>query len=459
MPTAAFMNLGCKVNQYETERLAGSFRDLGFDIVDFKQEADVYVVNTCSVTADADRKSRYTARRAQRTNPNARVVLTGCFAQLALDTGETVECASLLVSNGEKMRTAQRVVDAFPDLLGGKAAGSPTSSPKAGGALFPTVLSSGSFISTADILGSTRVSRTRATLKIQDGCRHFCAFCSIPYTRAFNASRPFAEIVQEARELAEQGSKEIVVTGVCVGAYGAEFEAGREGLGDVLRAVADIPGVERVRLSSVQPIEVDEGIIAAMAAQPKIAPHLHLSLQSGDDTVLKAMGRPYDTGFYRDLVHRIRASVPHVGLTTDLIVGFPGETVELFDNTLRFAEEMTFAGTHVFRYSPRQRTAAADMVDDVDFAEKERRHSKLTKVSQASQRRFAESFIDQVLNVLVEARGSEDGFQSGYTENYIRVQFASAEKLKGKVVPVRIMHSLSGGDAFGELVTKDAAHV
>jgi len=454
------MNLGCKVNQYETERLTGSFRDLGFEIVDFRQEADVYVVNTCSVTADADKKSRYTARKAHRTNPNGRVVLTGCFAQLALDTGETVEGASLLVSNGDKMRTAERVVDAFPELAASIGASRvTTSSGKAGGALFPSVLSSGSFISVADILGSAPASRTRATLKIQDGCRHFCAFCSIPYTRAFNASRPFSEIVQEARELADQGSKEIVVTGVCVGAYGAEFDKGRETLGDVLLAVAGIPGVERVRLSSVQPIEVDDSIIAAMAAQPKIAPHLHLSLQSGDDTVLKAMGRPYDTGFYRNLVHRIRAAVPYVGLTTDLIVGFPGETKELFENTLRFAEEMTFAGTHVFRYSPRQRTAAADMVDDVEFAEKERRHSELTAVSLASQRRFADTFAGQTLNVLVEARGSADGFQSGYTENYIRVQFASTERLKGKVVPVKILHSVSGGDAVGELVTQGEANV
>ncbi len=445
------MNLGCKVNQYETERLAGSFRDLGFDIVDFRQQADVYVVNTCSVTADADKKSRYTARKASRTNPNAKVIITGCFAQLALDTGEKVEGASLLVSNDEKMRTAQHVIGAFPDLISGRPR-SGANVDRAGGALFPTVLSSGSFIPTADILGNTRVNRTRATLKIQDGCRHFCAFCSIPYTRAFNASRPFAEIVQEATELAAQGAKEVVVTGVCVGAYGAEFESGRETLGDVLTAVADVQGVERVRLSSVQPIEVDETIINAMAEQPKIAPHLHLSLQSGDDTVLKAMGRPYDTAFYRGLVRRIRDRIPHVGLTTDIIVGFPGETIELFENTLRFAEEMTFAGAHVFRYSPRQRTAAADLIDDVEFSEKERRHAELTRVSLASQKRFADQFSGQILNVLVEARGSEDGHQSGYTENYVRVQFASMEKLKGSMVPVRILHSLPNGDAMGELV-------
>lgn len=451
MPTAAFMNLGCKVNQYETERLSGSFQDLGFEIVDFRERADVYVVNTCSVTADADKKSRYTARKAARTNPDARVVLTGCFAQMALDTGESVVGASLLIPNRDKMRAAEHTVAAFPDLCQNVrlSVPQPFCPPDA---LFPLRLSTGGFITPADVLQNSRVTRTRATLKVQDGCRHFCAFCSIPYTRSLSASRPYSDIISEARELAAGGAREIVVTGVCVGAYGQDLPVGHPRLADVLAAVAEIPNVERVRLSSVQPVEVGEDIIAAMVDHPRIAPHLHLSLQSGDDTILKLMGRPYDTEFYRDLVGKIRSAIPHVGLTTDIIVGFPGETEELFNNTFQFAQEIGFAGTHVFRYSPRQRTTAANLVDDVEFTVKERRHLDLTRLALQSQKEFINRFIGKTMPVLVEARGTVAGIQSGYTDNYIRIQFPSEIGRRGEMVAVKVQGTLSGGDAFGEIV-------
>ena len=467
MPTVALANLGCKVNQYETERLAESFEACGFTVTDFRASADVYVVNTCSVTADADKKSRHTARKAARQNPDAKVVLTGCFAQLALDTGEAVDGATLLVPNAEKMRAAAHVLRAFPDLF--QYSSSPAtcqvepsdSSPSrfgrgaeerggvgfgAGVAVFPE-----SGLISLDARPAS-VHRTRATLKIQDGCRYFCSFCSIPYTRSTMASRPLADILDEARRMAELGAREVVVTGVCVGAYGPETGSGGARLVDVLTSVADIDGIDRVRLSSVQPVEIPDEIIDAMASHPNIAPHLHLSLQSGDDTILAAMNRPYDTGYFADKVDRLRARIPEIGLTTDLIVGFPGETEELFENTARFAERMRFARTHVFRYSPRQRTSAAELIDDVPFDVKERRHRELTAVCTRSQKEFAAQSIGKNVEVLVEAKGAREGWLSGYTGNYVRVNFAADQVERGRIVPVRVTDLLPEGDAVGERI-------
>jgi len=444
MPTAAFSNLGCKVNQYETERMAESFEALGFTLTDFRQPADVYVINTCSVTADADRKSRQMARRAARQKEGAKVVLTGCFAQMALDTGEAVDGAALLVPNGDKMRTAAHVLAAFPELI--QYSSSPANEQPA---VFPEA-APGGLISPESLVSRTG-HRTRATLKIQDGCTYFCGFCSIPYTRNVMASRPFADVLTEARQMAAVGTKEIVVTGVCVGAYGPSDGSGGEDLADVLVAVADIPGIERVRLSSVQPVEIPDKLIAAMAAHPNIALHLHLSLQSGDDTILKAMNRPYDTGFFAEIAGKLRGVMPRIGLTTDLIVGYPGETRELFENTLAFARKMQFARTHVFRYSPRQRTAAELLRDDVPYEEKERRHRELTAVCVATQEAFAAGDLGKTVDVLVEAKGAQDGWLSGYTGNYVRTQFAAPPHLRGRIVPVRLTEILPGGDAFGIL--------
>jgi len=457
MPTAAFTNLGCKVNQYETERLAESFEALGFALTDFREPADVYVINTCSVTADADRKSRQMARRAARQKDGAKVVLTGCFAQMALDTGETVDGAVLLVPNSEKMRTASHVLAAFPDLMQySSSPASPLSSGAAGLAVFPEAAPNGLISPESLLPRPAGLHRTRATLKVQDGCQYFCGFCSIPYTRNVMASRPFPDVLAEAQQMATAGAKEVVVTGVCVGAYGPQTGSGGPDLADVLVAVADIEGIARVRLSSVQPVEIPDKLIGAMASHPHIAPHLHLSLQSGDDTILRAMNRPYDTHFFSETVDKLRTLMPRIGLTTDLIVGYPGETRALFENTLAFAQKMQFARTHVFRYSPRQRTAAEQLRDDVPHEEKERRHRELTAVCAASQEAFAAGDLGQTVDVLAEAKGARDGWLSGYTGNYVRVQFAAPASLRGQIVPVTLTEILPGGDAFGYLAHQEA---
>ena len=439
MPVAALTTLGCKVNQYETEKIAEDFARAGFTLADFDAPADVYVINSCSVTAAADKKSRYLARKAGRTNPDALVVMTGCHAQMVLDAGENVEGATLLVPNHEKTDTFGHVVRARPDVL--SYSSSPASvlpsSPRAGG-------------------------RTRATLKVQDGCEHFCGFCSIPYTRKVLASRPFDEVVDEARRLGESGAREIVVTGICVGAYNEVTGSGGPDLADLLLAVADQPGVARVRLSSIQPIEVSDALINAFASHPNLCPHLHLSCQSGDDAVLQRMNRPYDTAFFLDLARRLRARVPDLAITTDLIVGYPGETRAEHENTLRFAQAVAFQKTHVFRYSPRPRTHAETLPDDVPDEEKKRRHAELQTVVDATNRAFTERTIGETLPVLVEGGTSAAsgegaaGMVSGHTPNYITVRFAGPRALRGQIVPVRLTHVSDSGDAAGELALTSA---
>lgn len=435
MPVAALTTLGCKVNQYETERIAEDFASAGFVLTDFDAPADVYVINSCSVTADADKKSRYLARKAARTNPDAVVVMTGCHSQVALDDGEWVDGATLLVPNHEKMSVFDKVMTFRPDIL--------------------------SYSSSPATQLPPRTHRTRQTLKVQDGCTHFCGFCQIPYTRKVKVSRPWQDVVRETEEMARAGTREVVVTGVCVGAYGAETGSEGPDLAELLLRVADVPGIARVRLSSIQPIEVTDPLIDAFASHPNLCPHLHLSCQSGDDTILKAMNRPYSTAFYKELVLRLRERVPDVAITTDLIVGYPGETREMHENTLAFAREVAFQRTHVFRYSPRPRTHAETLPDDVPHDEKVYRHKELQTLVDSTNASYTARYIGETRSVLVEAKHGSEGLLNGHTTNYIKVSFAGPKELIGQVVPVHLLQATDDG-ARGEIALSEsdiAAHL
>jgi len=431
VPVAALTTLGCKVNQYETEKIAEDFARAGFTLTAFDAPADVYVINSCSVTEAADKKSRYLARKASRTNPEATVVMTGCHSQTVIDRGEGIEGATLLVPNHEKMATLRHLLAARPDLLAYSSSPATTLPP--------------------------RGHRTRATLKVQDGCEHFCGFCQIPYTRKVLVSRPWHEVVDEAAALGESGVREIVVTGVCVGAYGPQTGSGGPDLAELLLQIADQPGVARVRLSSIQPIEVTEALIEAFATHPNLCPHLHLSCQSGDDTILAAMNRPYSTAFYKDLVRRLRERVADVAITTDLIVGYPGETAALHENTLTFAREVAFQRTHVFRYSPRPSTYAETLADDVSDAEKRRRHAELQAVVDRSDHAFTERYIGETLEILIEQRIGAGGELAGYAMNYIKVHFPGPRELVGQIVPVRLTGLREDGEARGEIALSPEA--
>jgi threonylcarbamoyladenosine tRNA methylthiotransferase MtaB len=431
MPVAALTTLGCKVNQYETERIAEDFARAGFTLTDFDAPADVYVINSCSVTASADKKSRYLARKASRTNPDAIVAMTGCHSQMVLDRGEAVDGATLLVPNHEKMRVFEQVMAFKPDLI--------------------------AYSSSPAMALPPRGHRTRATLKVQDGCEHFCGFCSIPYTRKVLESRPWQEVVDEAARIAASGTKEIVVTGVCVGAYGASTGSGGPDLAELLLRIADVPHLARVRLSSIQPIEITDSLIEAFASHPNLCPHLHLSCQSGDDTILAAMNRPYSTAFYKDLVRRLRERVADVAITTDLIVGYPGESREMHENTLQFARDVAFQRTHVFSYSPRPRTHAENLVDDVPQDEKQVRRKELQAVVDETNRVFTGHYLGETLTVLVEGKqGVGDGALNGHTTNYITVEFPGPKELMGQIVPVRLEVITSDGGAKGTLALSEA---
>ena len=405
-------------------KIAEDFARAGFTLTDFDTPADVYVINSCSVTDSADRKSRYLARKASRTNPDAVVVMTGCHSQTVIDNGAWVEGATLLVPNHEKMAVFAKVSEARPDIL------AYSSSPA-------TVL-------------PERGHRTRATLKVQDGCEHFCGFCQIPYTRKVLESRPYQEVVAEAEMIARTGTKEIVVTGVCVGAYDETTGSGGPDLAELLLYVADVPGVARVRLSSIQPIETTDKLIAAFASHPNLCPHLHLSCQSGDDTILQAMNRPYDTVYFKNLVAKLRAEVLGVAITTDLIVGYPGETRQMHENTLAFARDVRFQRTHVFTYSPRPGTYGATLKDDVPEPEKQVRRKELQAVVNETNAAFTARYIGETVPVLVEGKHGNGGTINGHTPNYIKVTFDGPRELLGQIVPVRLV-AITDDGAKGEL--------
>ena len=463
MASAAFATLGCKVNQYETQRILDDFEEYGFSITEFNQQADVYVINTCSVTQAAERKSRYMVRKLARQNPDAVVVMTGCYGEMAAIRGEGAGEAHLVVPNSEKLQTLQHLLASYPHFLN-------TRSEK---------------VYTA---AQTKQHRTRATIKVQDGCNVYCSFCSIPYTRKVMASRPMDELVAEVESRAAQGYSEVVVTGVLVGAYGQDTagspaqhwspdrEYSRPDLADLLLAFAKVEGIQRVRLSSIEPTQVTKRLLAAFASEPKLCPHLHIPLQSGDSGVLAKMNRPYSHEFYLERCLEAKAMIPNLAISADIMVGFPGETREAFENTVSMVHEVRFARAHLFRYSQRSGTPAADMPDQISDAEKEARSSELTRACREAQVEFINRHLGATMEVLVEGKdrqlpsepegetgndqharldalqGSDLRLLSGYTANYIRVQFSGGSHLIGKMVPVYLMeHSTDGavGEAGG----------
>lgn len=453
MPTAAFTTLGCKVNQYETQRILDDFEERGFAITEFNTPADVYVINTCSVTQAAERKSRQMVRKVARLNPEAIVVMTGCYGEMAKIKGETVEEASLLVPNHQKLDTLNHLLSAYPHLVQEIAAHS------------------------AHREVRPPVRRTRATIKVQDGCNVFCSFCSIPYTRKYMVSRPLEEIVAEAERRAAQGYREIVITGVLVGAYGQDFHDGIVfNLADCLLRLAQVPGIERVRLSSIEPTQVTDRLLDAFASEPKLCRHLHIPLQSGDSGILAAMNRPYDQAFYLERCREAYRRIPDLAITSDIMVGFPGEDRAAFENTLEVVRAVGYARAHLFRYSPRPGTPAADFPDQVSDAEKEARSKELAAACRITQQQFIQRYIGRELEVLVEGKegpekseaegesgndshllitpdSGESGLGAllgGYTSNYIRVQFTGGSHLIGNVVRVRLIEPSASG-AIGEV--------
>jgi len=406
----AYHTLGCKVNQYETEKIREALEEAGFVTVPFSSEADAYVINTCSVTSVADGKSRAAVRRALRLNPDAFVIVAGCYAELEPDAIRAIEGVDLVVPNAEKDAIAERVAARFGESRERR-------------------------VETGE-QGRPRV-RTRATVKVQDGCDQFCSYCIVPHARNVKSSRPIDDVLAEVRALAEFGYREIVLTGIRLGAYGSG-EQEVKGLAELIREAAAVDGIERIRLSSIEPWEVDDALLEAMQS-PKVCRHLHIPLQSGDDAVLNRMNRPYAAAEYVEMARRVRAAIPGIGITTDVIVGFPGETDEAFANTRAVIEEVGFSRLHVFRYSSRKRTPAETMAGQLPAEVKKRRAENLIELGKIAMRRFAESMIGTTVDVLVESRSKRTNHLTGFTDNYIEVSFAGDSALAGRIVPVRIV--------------------
>jgi threonylcarbamoyladenosine tRNA methylthiotransferase MtaB len=424
MKKVAFYTLGCKVNQYETEAMAELFEAEDYEVVDFEERADVYVINTCTVTNLSDRKSRQMIRRARRKNEDAIIAVVGCYAQTSPDEVSNIPGVNLII--GTKQRN--KIVDYIREIenTGGGVA-----------AHVDDIMRSRDF---EELKVESYKERTRAFLKIQEGCSQFCTYCIIPYARGPIRSRQPRDVLDEVRKLATSGFKEVVLTGIHVASYGKDI--GDITLLDIIKKVHEVEGIERIRLGSIEPTTLTDEFIASAKNLQKLCPHYHISLQSGCDKILKKMNRRYTSDDYRKVVDALRANIPDVAITTDVMVGFPGETDEDFEETYRFVDEISFAHMHVFKYSPRKGTPAAKYSNQVSPEKKEERSSRLMELSKKKTEEFNSRFVGKTMKVLIEKETENgDGMLEGLTPNYIRVLCKGEEHLKGRIVDVRLFEN------------------
>ncbi len=424
------ITLGCKVNQYESEAMLSDLLKHGFSAAEDGEPADVVVLNSCTVTAESDRKVRQIFRRAKKDNPDAVMVLSGCMAQAFPADAQRLEEADIILGTSNRARllpdlltflsARQRIIDIAPH----------TSDEK------------------FERLQVNKFSgRTRAFVKIEDGCNRFCSYCIIPYARGRVRSKPLEDLQTELQALADNGFQEVVLTGINLSAYGQEFGLH---LCDAIEAACAIPGIKRVRLGSLEPEQLSEDVIQRMAKQKKLCPQFHLSLQSGCDATLRRMNRHYTADEYRTIVQNLRAAFENAAITTDIMVGFAGETEEEFAASLAFAEEIAFAKVHVFAYSRRPGTKAYNMGDQLTNAVKEARSHAMIATTSATQQAFFNEQIGRVEEVLFE-REVQPGIYEGYSMNYTPVLAASAAPLAGKIRKAVIV-SNAGTHCVGNIV-------
>lgn len=429
MSTVAFITLGCKVNQFETESMEGLFKQSGYDIVPSTNAADVYVINTCSVTSFGDKKSRQLIRRVQRLNPKAVIAVTGCYSQAAPDEVKAIEGVRVVLGTSDRANIVNYVEQAMEE----------------DGVIdkVDDIMKAREF---EDIPLYEMPARTRAFLKIQEGCTNFCSYCIIPYTRGPLRSRKLESIRSEAQKLLAHGFKEIVLTGIHLGAYGKDFKDGTS-LYDAAKTVLELPGLRRLRLSSLESIELSKELLDLIKNHPKFSHHLHLPLQAGSDEVLKKMNRHYNRDEFTSLIKNVKESVPGVAISTDVIVGFPGETEEMFAESLEYIKTLGFARMHVFPYSPRTGTPAAKMPDQVPEPVKKDRVHRLQALAQEMADDFHSQYLGTVQEVLFET--NNDGITDGLTDTYIRV-YTDDEVKTGELYKVRLEKLYKDG-VYGKL--------
>ena len=423
--TVSFYTLGCKVNQYETNAMEQQFIKNNYEIVENTQKADIYVINTCTVTNMAERKSRQMLRRVKEINPSAVLVVCGCYAQVAKNELEQIPEIDIILGINEKNEIVQ-IVENYMEKMAEQ-------DKRSQEAEIDDVSKQKEFLDFGDV---TYTEKNRAVVKVQDGCNMFCSYCIIPYARGRIRSRKIESVVSEIKKIAKEGIKEVVITGIHVASYGKDFDnentSKKIRLIDLLEAINKIDGIDRIRLSSLEPTIVDEEFATRLSKLDKICDHFHLSLQSGCDETLKRMNRKYTTQIYRDAVATLRKYYPEASFTTDVIVGFPGETDEEFAKTYKFLEEIDFYRLHVFKYSPRRGTVAEKMPNQIDGNKKEERSNKLIELSNSTENKHNQSYIGKTVKVLFEE--FEDGFFKGHTTNYMMVKVAGEEERSDKFV-------------------------
>lgn len=418
----AFTTLGCRVNQYETEAMTERFIKEGYEIVPFEGYADVYVINTCTVTNMSDKKSRQMISRARRINEDAVIAAVGCYSQIAPEEVAKIEGVDVVLGTKNKgdivywvnrAREEREQVIQVEDVLRN------------------------------DVFEDLRIDkyqdRTRAFLKIQDGCNRFCSYCLIPFARGAVCSREPEKIMKEVKELAAHGFKEIILSGIHIASYGADLN-GDWNLVRILQEIDTIEGIDRVRIGSIDPQFFTEGVIEKISSLKKLCPHFHLSLQSGCDDTLKRMNRRYTTSEYRKIVEDLRENIKNVSITTDIIAGFPGETEEEFNITYEFLKEIKLSKMHIFKYSPRKGTKAAEMKNQIDGKIKDERSSKLIELDKKLEREFMSKFIGESMSVLYEQKhNGQEGVYEGYTANYIKVVANSNEEIQEQIINTKFI--------------------
>ena len=431
MRKAALHNLGCKVNSYETEAMQQLLESAGYEIVPFAEGADVYIINTCSVTNIADRKSRQMLHRAKKMNPGAVVVAAGCYVQAAGEELKKDEAVDLVIGNNKKTELVSILEDYFAQ---NKAAEE------------ETVIDISHTTEYENLSISRPGDHTRAFVKVQDGCNQFCSYCIIPFTRGRVRSRKPQEVAEEIRRLAALGYEEAVLTGIHLSSYGMDFpEQERIGLLDLIIKVHEIPQIRRIRLGSLEPRIITEEFAGTLAGLEKICPHFHLSLQSGCDATLKRMNRKYTTKEYLKGCELLRSAFKNPAITTDIIVGFPGETKEEFETTREYLKKLQFYEMHVFKYSVRNGTRAADMPDQIPESVKAERSSELLSLEQEMSLSYRKSHLGSQTEVLMEEEYETDGkrYIIGHTKEYIKAAVPFEEGIKGKVVKGTLLKMLT----------------
>lgn len=424
--------LGCKVNQYESEAIAELFAEKGYDVVSIEDKADVYIINTCTVTNFGDKKSRQLIRKVKRQNPDAIVAVVGCYAQTAPQEISAVEGVNLVIGTKDKSQIVQMVEEYHKEM---------------GVRNYVTDIMHERVFEPLEI--KRLQNRTRAYLKIQDGCSQFCSYCIIPYARGPIRSRAPQDVIAEVKRLAENGFREVVLTGIHVASYGKDRKDIT--LTEIIQKVHEIDGITRIRFSSIEPNVVTAEFAQAMAALPKVCDHFHLSLQSGCDKTLEQMRRRYNTAQYRRAAALLRQYLPDVALTTDMIVGFPGESEQDYQQSKAFAEEIGFSKIHVFPYSPKKGTPAAERKDQLPNAVKQQRSHDLIAVSERMTQAFLQAHVGKEKEVLFERMIAPDVYE-GHTTNYMKVHAKSAQDLTNQCKMVHILE-VEGETALGTVVT------